>query len=379
MEIYSTSPTPLGELSHSLQEYSQTGRESRATPSRRDITGTGRPSTASSSNLSDIGLVKSTILPSFTLNSAISVATYVAARTANRADLKDCAWPATQVLNAWWAALGQPIFAQRHNITRASPSLGTTWRALPWSQKVLLGCVTAWGSRLLYHIAARSVDRGHDDARYEEMKKQDPGFWDTALWKVFLPEAAALTIISLPFTVPFRLPGQGVLDLSRCCGGVDVAGVARTLGVAVFGVGFALETLADLQLGLYKHKRGDLCREGVWSVVRHPNYLGDALVHASFALLNIANGLNPVVLLGPVANYLFLRLFGGDKENETGQEERYTKYDKQKYEQLQAWRQEKNRFWPALSEISNPWSWVVLGCGVASVVVEESVRGWIMS
>ena len=73
------------------------------------------------------------------------------------------------------------------------------------------------------------------------------------------------------------------------------------------------------------------------------SYLGDALVHASFALLNIANGLNPVVLLGPVANYLFLRLFGGDKENETGQEERYTKYDKQKYEQLQAWRQEKNR------------------------------------
>lgn len=109
------------------------------------------------------------------------------------------------------------------------------------------------------------------------------------------------------------------------------------------------------------------------------SYLGDALVHASFALLNIANGLNPVVLLGPVANYLFLRLFGGDKENETGQEERYTKYDKQKYEQLQAWRQEKNRFWPALSEISNPWSWVVLGCGVAGVVLEESVRGWVMS
>lgn len=102
------------------------------------------------------------------------------------------------------------------------------------------------------------------------MKKQDPGFWDNALWKVFLPEAAALTIISLPFTVPFRMPGLDVLDLGRCCGGVDVAGAARTLGVAVFGVGFALETLADLQLGLYKHKRGDLCREGVWSVVRHP-------------------------------------------------------------------------------------------------------------
>jgi hypothetical protein len=48
--------------------------------------------------------------------------------------------------------------------------------------------------------------------------------------------------------------------------------------------------------------------------------------------------------------------------------------DPHKYAQLQAWRREKNSFWPALSELANPWMWAVVGSGVVGVVVEEMVR-----
>lgn len=104
------------------------------------------------------------------------------------------------------------------------------------------------------------------------------------------------------------------------------------------------------------------------------SYLGDTLVHASFPLLLYSTGyLHPLVLLGPVANYIFLRYVGGDRENEANQEERYQSHDPQKHVQLVAWRAEKNSFWPQLRELDNPWTWVVVLAGALGVVVEREL------
>lgn len=97
-------------------------------------------------------------------------------------------------------------------------------------------------------------------------------------------------------------------------------------------------------------------------------------MHLSFVVLNAANTFNPLVLLGPVANYVFLRFVGGDAQNEASQEERYRMQDPHKYAQLLAWRREKNSFWPGLSELANPWTWAVVASGLVGGVVEEMVR-----
>ncbi|PYH91323.1 DUF1295-domain-containing protein [Aspergillus ellipticus CBS 707.79] len=313
---------------------------------------------------SDIGLLRSTILPSFTLHTTLDIATFIAAKATNRAELKDWCWPTSQVLNAWWSAIGHQVY--QHNI---SPQ--TAWSGLTYTDKLLLSLVTAWGTRLFARVASRSITRGKDDPRYEQLKQQDPkGFWWNALWKQYLPEAVFLTLVSLPFTVPFKLTASS-LDLDS-----DVQATVRALGVALFGTGFALEVLADEQLKLHKEDgRMDLCRTGVWSIVRHPNYLGDTLIHTSFLLLNAASNFNPIVLLGPLTNYLFLRFVGGDRQTEASQEARYVVDDPARYAQLQSWRASKNSFWPGVKEIVNPWVWGVVGVGVAGVVVEEGVRG----
>jgi steroid 5-alpha reductase family enzyme len=47
----------------------------------------------------------------------------------------------------------------------------------------------------------------------------------------------------------------------------------RAVAVGLFSAGFALEVVADWQLGEFKEKvesKGKMCREGVWGVVRHP-------------------------------------------------------------------------------------------------------------
>ncbi|KAE8371871.1 hypothetical protein BDV26DRAFT_114263 [Aspergillus bertholletiae] len=318
-----------------------------------------------SSTAGDVGIFRSTILPSFTLHAGLTIASFIAAKATDKGEIKDWCWPSSQVINAWWSAVGRRIFYE-------NVSFSTAWRAIPWTEKVLLNCVTIWGTRLFYRISKRTITRGADDPRYTEMKSKDPGFWKSAFFKQFLPEAAFLTLITLPFALPFRLTGSSV-DLSA-----DTAATIRGLGVALFSAGFALEAMADCQLELHRQERTDLCRHGVWSIVRHPNYLGDALVHISFVILNAANSFHPLVLLGPVANYVYLRFVGGDKQNEASQEARYKEQDSYKYQQLQTWRREKNSFWPRFSELANPWTWAVVGSGLVGVVLEEAIRGWVL-
>lgn len=207
----------------------------------------------------DLGILKSTLLPSFGLYSGLSFATYIAAQQTNRVELKDWLWPSGQVINAWWTAIGRPMYETKISFSDA-------WTGLTWSEKVLLGCVTLWGSRLFARIASRSLKRGKDDPRYDACKKE-AGFWKSAFYKIFLPEAAFLSLISLPFTVPFTM-GDTTLSLST-----NTLSAIRGLGAAIFAAGFGMEVMADTQLELHRQERSDLCRHGVWSLVRHPKYV----------------------------------------------------------------------------------------------------------
>lgn len=97
-------------------------------------------------------------------------------------------------------------------------------------------------------------------------------------------------------------------------------------------------------------------------------------MHLSFAIVNIADSFNPIVLLGPLANYMFLRCVGGDRQTEASQDERYSVEDPNKYKQLMEWRCQNNSFWPTLRDLTNPWALAVAACGLIGVFVEETVR-----
>jgi steroid 5-alpha reductase family enzyme len=153
----------------------------------------------------------------------------------------------------------------------------------------------------------------------------------------------------------------------------------HNLAIALFTSGLTMEILADWQLASHQSSSSSsgLQRSGVWSIVRHPNYLGDALVHFSFPLLLWSDGfLNPFSLLGPITNYIFLRFIGGDKENETSQAERYKQTSLEKYEQLGLWKAQKNSFWPGWEELGNGWVWGLVGAGIAGVGLEKVLKGF---
>ncbi|ESZ97211.1 hypothetical protein SBOR_2405 [Sclerotinia borealis F-4128] len=307
-------------------------------------------------NATAVGLLQRSFLPALTTNSTLSLISYTIARLTNRFDLKDVFWPLGPLITSWTVAL------QRHNF-----DISQTWSNLGYPQKVVLAGLTAWSVRLFYHITSRAISRGQDDARYTSQQKT-PDFWNKSLFSTFLPEALVQSIIALPFTMCLAAPE--VLLGNQPLPGNPGYQIANAAGVFLFTTGFVLEAGADWQLESHKQDRTvGLLTEGIWSIVRHPNYLGDTLLHASFPLILYGAGLfHPLMLLAPLANYTFLRYIGGQGENEVEVK------DSRKVKDLEKYKREKNSFWPGVDELHNEWTWTVVAIGAAGVFGEWGLR-----
>lgn len=207
-------------------------------------------------SLINVGVLRDTLIPNLRFHTALAVPTYLIARGTNYAEAKDILWSTGQLANVWWTA----VFSRMYfNNLSFEDALRTISRP---GQLVLAG-VTLWGSRLAYRVISRAIKRGHDDPRYDALKAEPSG-WTKAFFTSYLPEAFVQSLITLPFTAPFR--GTPVLTL-----GNDIKPVLEAAAIGLFSAGFALETLADWQLARHQAKEeGGIMREGVWSIVRHP-------------------------------------------------------------------------------------------------------------
>lgn len=211
--------------------------------------------------LLDVGIMRDTILPSLQVHGSLALIAYGVARATDSVEGKDWLWPVAPMVNGWWSAVGRKVVARGLTVPQAFATLSRP-------ERLLLAGVTLWGGRLFYRIASRSARRrraapGADDARYEEAKKA-PGFWNQALVSLFVPEALVQTVISLPFTAPFHHQGAVLTGYHP---------VIQAVAVGLFSAGFALEVLADKQLEEFKQddkNKNAVCKEGVWSLVRHP-------------------------------------------------------------------------------------------------------------
>ena len=89
--------------------------------------------------------------------------------------------------------------------------------------------------------------------------------------------------------LPVRAIREQISAAIATCGlpAVDV------LGVALWSFGFLFETVADWQLQRFRKNpatSGKVMRSGLWSVSRHPNYFGEAVLWWGLALLAVAGG-----------------------------------------------------------------------------------------
>ncbi len=166
---------------------------------------------------------------------------------------------------------------------------------------LLLAMVTAWGLRLGLHLYRRNWGHG-EDFRYQRMRAHHGRrFPIVSLATVFGLQAGLQWIVSLPVQIAMLAPepGLGALDL---------------VGVAVFAVGLAFETIGDRQLTRFRAdpaNRGRVLDTGLWAWTRHPNYFGDAVVWWGLFTVALATPYGWLGVVGPALMTFLLRRVSG--------------------------------------------------------------------
>ncbi len=160
--------------------------------------------------------------------------------------------------------------------------------------------VAMWGLRLSYHIMVRNSGNG-EDFRYKAWRNSWKFFIVRSYFQIFLLQGFFMLIISAP-----------VWFINFSSGGP--LGFWDSLGLLVFGAGFMIEIVSDYQLTEFKKdpiNKGKLITTGLWSVSRHPNYFGEALLWWGIGLYALSFPYGWITLAGPLVITLLLRFVSG--------------------------------------------------------------------
>lgn len=158
----------------------------------------------------------------------------------------------------------------------------------PARQWLVFLLTAIWGVRLGVHIYARNRTKD-EDPRYVAILKRAKGNPRLRMYRVYLIQAAIMWVVSLPVQVAIHLDAPlNALDW---------------LGVAIWLVGFAFESVGDWQLSRFKAdpaSRGQVMDRGLWRYTRHPNYFGDAVVWWGLFLFALHTWPALLTVVGPL-------------------------------------------------------------------------------
>lgn len=158
---------------------------------------------------------------------------------------------------------------------------------------LILILVTIYGVRLTYNFLRGWEGMHHEDWRYQDLRqKTGMMYWTVSFLALHLFPATMVFLGSLSIWVAVSQDGQslGILDI---------------VGMGVAGMAIYLEAKSDKQLHDFvksNKEPGKTMDQGVWSISRHPNYLGE--MSFWWGLYFFALATNPAfwwVIIGPGA------------------------------------------------------------------------------
>ncbi len=170
-----------------------------------------------------------------------------------------------------------------------------------WDPQTLVTIlIVIWGSRLSWHIYQRFRRSKQEDPRYTELRrawKHDAAFG--TYMRIFVVQAFLILVVSIP-VVHINLEVD-----SRWS-------VWSVAGALIWLLGFMIEAVADHQLKMHlKREPGTLMTSGLWSVSRHPNYLGELMQWWGLAVIALDTEHGWVGIGGPLAlTYLIVFISG---------------------------------------------------------------------
>ncbi|CEL62897.1 hypothetical protein RSOLAG1IB_12596 [Rhizoctonia solani AG-1 IB] len=193
-------------------------------------------------------------------------------------------------------------------------------------QLLLTGCLCLWAGRLGSFLAQRAWKAG-GDSRFDEIKKQPgkfAGFWfGQALW---------VSIVGLPVYLGNILPAAKQAPIGK----FDMLGLSvfaaslafeDSLQVSIFNASHShpLQVIADRQKSDWRARKNAKLHDekfitsGLWSISRHPNYVGEVGLQTGIWLLSTTALSSPLLpkyaplaaAISPFFTWLLLRKGSG--------------------------------------------------------------------
>ena len=211
----------------------------------------------------------------------VMVATWIISLVIKNASIVDIVWGAGFAITSWVLALTVD---------------GNSGR-----QILLAIMVGLWGMRLALYLAKRNLGHG-EDWRYKAMrKKKGKNFGIISLVTVFGLQGTLMWVVSLPVILGNSDETPGV-------------GPIAVMGIMLWAVGLMFEAVGDFQLARFKKDPANATKvmdTGLWSLTRHPNYFGDALLWWGIGIVGAETGSGIFGFIGPVVMTFFLLKISG--------------------------------------------------------------------
>ena len=164
--------------------------------------------------------------------------------------------------------------------------LVTTGHGDPLLRWVVLVAVAIWGLRLGGYILLRNHGLPEDPRYVTMLDGHGPS---AIIGKVQVPQGLTMWFVSLPVQVAMLL--------------THPVHLVMWIGVLVWGIGMAFESVGDAQLAAFKASpanKGALMNRGLWRYTRHPNYFGDSAVWWGLFVMAASSWVGVLTVLSPL-------------------------------------------------------------------------------
>ncbi|KAF9565400.1 DUF1295-domain-containing protein [Agrocybe pediades] len=205
-------------------------------------------------------------------------------------------------------------------------------------QILLTAALGIWSVRLGSFLAMRAIKAG-GDSRFDEIKKQPKKF--TYYW---MAQATWITLVGLPVFLVNALPSRVHPAL----------GTRDYVALGIYASSLLLEVVADRQKSSWRKTKENKQHDekfisGLWSISRHPNYVGEvgiwtgiwALSTASLQTMSYPRGTVALAALSPLFTWFLIRNVSGVPPLERAGDKKFG--DDRRY---QAYKNSVPIFWP---------------------------------
>ena len=180
-----------------------------------------------------------------------------------------------------------------------------------------------WGVRLGSHLGVRLAKHyPEEDGRYVELKNKWSDNLARNFFLFYMFQAVSVLLLASPLILVAASP-------------VKVLGTEVFIGLGIWILGWAGESLADRQLAKFRENpenKGGVCNVGLWRYSRHPNYFFEWVMWIAYAV--VASGADNAIwsLLSPIMMLIFLTKITGipytEKQSLKSRGDKFREYQK---------------------------------------------------